>query len=659
MINYSDYWLDDDFDTIEEESSAINMDLIKLSMSRRAISNFVHILTGKNIPVYFSSEGVSFTDGKSVYISSDINQKEDFDPAVGLALHEGSHILLSDFKLIESIWTKIPRHIYDLAQPMHLTKDTVANLVKDCWNYVEDRYIDYYVYSNAPGYRGYYDALYDKYFNSPKISVLLKSDFYRVPSIKSYMTRIINLTNENTNLEALPQLRKIAEIINLSNIQRLSTPKDRMNIAFKISEIILSNIKEHLEEEKVIGLAGDPNGDQIGGVPCDKKIEEKAMNDIGIDQNVSESKLKGFEKALSKQKDFINSKIKKKTVTKKERAILDAIEKSGMDMVKTGTDYINGSGKYATDTIVVNKLTRELIESDVFPLNYRERDLFRGSSKITIDPGVQKAVNQGLILGSVLGRKLQIRNELNTTKFMRKPIGKIDRRILSELSFDNENVFYNINVDQYKKSYLHISIDASASMRGEKWNKTMTSVVAICKAASMVNNLRVTVSFRTTFNVSAMRKMSSLPYVIFAYDSASDKINKIKTLFPYLYAGGWTPEGLTFEAISKYLPKTSHEEDNYFLNFSDGEPNMTYKSSDEVILSYRGLDAAVHTKKQINKIKNAGFGVLSYFIDDGYRPENLVNQFKMMYGNDASFVNPTNVVQVAKTMNKMFLEKSH
>jgi hypothetical protein len=71
------------------------------------------------------------------------------------------------------------------------------------------------------------------------------------------------------------------------------------------------------------------------------------------------------------------------------------------------------------------------------------------------------------------------------------------------------------------------------------------------------------------------------------------------------------------------------------------------------------LDAAVHTKKQINKIKNAGFGVLSYFIDDGYRPENLVNQFKMMYGNDASFVNPTNVVQVAKTMNKMFLEKSH
>ena len=659
-MNYSDYWLDDDFDSIEDDSSAINMDLIKLALSRRAISNFVHILTGKNIPVYFSSEGTSCTDGKNVYISSDINQKEDFDPAVGLALHEGSHILLSDFKLIESIWTKIPRRLYDLAQPMHISKDAVAHLVKDCWNYVEDRYIDYYVYTNAPGYRGYYDSLYDKYFNSPKINALMKSDLFKVPSIKSYMTRIINLTNEHTNLEALPELRKIAEIINLSNIQRLSTPKDRMNVAIEISEVILSNIKEHLEEEKVIGEgSGDSNGDQIGGVPADQKIEERATNDIGVDENVSETKMKGFEKVLVKQKDFINSKIKKKSVSKKEKAILDAIEKSGMDMVKTGTDYVNGSGKYATDTIVVNKLTRELIESDVFPLNCRERDGFKGITRVVIDNGVQKAVNNGLILGAALGRKLQIRNELNTTKFMRKPVGKIDRRILSELSFDNENVFYSINVDQYKKSFLHISVDASSSMRGEKWNKTMTSVVAICKAASMVNNLRVTVSFRSTFSVSSMKRMSSLPYVVFAYDSATDKINKIKTLFPYLYANGWTPEGLTFEAISKYLPKTSHEEDNYFLNFSDGEPNMTYKGSDDMMLSYRGLDAAVHTKKQINKIKNAGFGVLSYFIEDGYRMENLVKLFKMMYGNDAAFVNPTNVVQVAKTMNKMFLEKSH
>ena len=138
-MNYSDYWLDDDFDSIEDDSSAINMDLIKLALSRRAISNFVHILTGKNIPVFFSSEGTSCTDGKNVYISSDINQKEDFDPAVGLALHEGSHILLSDFKLIESIWTKIPRNVYELAQPLQISKDTVAHLVKDCWNYVEDR----------------------------------------------------------------------------------------------------------------------------------------------------------------------------------------------------------------------------------------------------------------------------------------------------------------------------------------------------------------------------------------------------------------------------------------------------------------------------------------------------------------------------------------
>ena len=40
-------------------------------------------------------------------------------------------------------------------------------------------------------------------------------------------------------------------------------------------------------------------------------------------------------------------------------------------------------------------------------------------------------------MGAALGRKLQIRSEVNSTKYMRKPVGKIDRRILAELSFDN------------------------------------------------------------------------------------------------------------------------------------------------------------------------------------------------------------------------------
>ncbi len=129
MSNYSDYWLDDDdiYQDDVDASSSVNFNLIKLAVARRAVSNFVNILTGKSIPVYFSSEGKdNCTDGKTVYLSADILDKSDFDPAVGLALHEGSHVVLSDFDLIKTIWTKVDRSLYDLAQPLQVSKDEIA-----------------------------------------------------------------------------------------------------------------------------------------------------------------------------------------------------------------------------------------------------------------------------------------------------------------------------------------------------------------------------------------------------------------------------------------------------------------------------------------------------------------------------------------------------
>ena len=668
MSNYSDYWLDDD-DIYQDDidvGSSVNFNLIKLAVARRAVSNFVNILTGKSVPVYFSSEGKdNCTDGKTVYLSADILEKSDFDPAVGLALHEGSHVILSDFDLVKTLWTKIDRSLYDLAQPLQVSKDEVAVLVKTCLNYVEDRYIDWYVYNNAPGYRGYYLALYEKFFDSPKIKVMLKSNLYRVPSIESYETRMINFTNENTDLDALPGLREIAKVINLSNIQRLTTPKDRLNVAMEVAKIILSNITEHKKKKNELSDEvgeGESVDDALGGEKVESPSStDDVKNDSSFDPEVSDSKNKQIKKAIQKQKDFLNGNIKKKRVNKKEKKILDAIEQSGMTLVKSGSDYLKSDGYYSIDTILVTKLTKELIETDVFPLKYVVYNHYTGryDSTAVINQDNQKAVNAGLVMGAALGRKLQIRSEVNNTKYMRKPVGKIDRRILSELSFDNENVFHTIDVSKYKHSYIHISVDASASMRGDKWAKTITSVVAICKAASMIDNLRVTVSFRTTFN-SSNSNCSSNPYVIIGYDSAVDKISKIKSLFPYLSPNGSTPEGLSYEAIMKHLPETSADSDYYFLNFSDGEPAMNYTTQNGDRISYSQESAALHTKKQVTKIKNNGYSVLSYFIKcNDYVNPNSVELFKKMYGTNASFINPNNLLQVAKTMNRMFLEKSH
>jgi hypothetical protein len=197
---HSKFWLGDTFSP-EKVDADETYGILKLSAYRRAISNFVYILTGKNIPVRFAEKTTSMTDGNVVYIGGEL-AKGEFDPTVGLALHEASHIVKSDFSLIKTLWGKIPSSLLLAAAGKIKTAD-IGDLVKYVLNVVEDRYIDAWVYNTAPGYRGYYEALYNRYFNLPEIKDALKSDAYRAPTLKNYKFRFTNIVNPCTDLDAL------------------------------------------------------------------------------------------------------------------------------------------------------------------------------------------------------------------------------------------------------------------------------------------------------------------------------------------------------------------------------------------------------------------------------------------------------------------------
>jgi hypothetical protein len=227
--------------------------------------------------------------------------------------------------------------------------------------------------------------------------------------------------------------------------------------------------------------------------------------------------------------------------------------------------------------------------------------------------------------------------------------------LISSLGYGSENVFEFTEIDLYKKANLHISIDASSSMGGNKWNKTITNVVALCKAIDMIANLEVQVSFRSTVDQGGYSNHGR-PLVVMAYDSRVDKFSKVKQLFPYLHASGTTPEGLCFDAIMKNFVPMSTDMDSYFLNISDGEPYFATQNEDGGF-SYYGTNAEDHTKKMVNQMRGMGIGVLSYFVND-YGDTEPNETFKRMYGRDAKAIDVTNVSQIAKTMNQLFLQKS-
>ena len=101
----SSFWLDNnsDVDVLTGLKRESGKDLVQLAAYKRAIANFVQIVTGKSIPVKFQGKE-SYTNGKQVTIGANLKD-DNFDVAVGLALHEGSHISITDFEIISAIAT--------------------------------------------------------------------------------------------------------------------------------------------------------------------------------------------------------------------------------------------------------------------------------------------------------------------------------------------------------------------------------------------------------------------------------------------------------------------------------------------------------------------------------------------------------------------------
>ena len=694
-INYnaSSFWLDKDFDVSFKRGSSL--DYTKLAAAQRAIGNFVNIVTGKQIPVQFQSNDASFTDGERVTIGTNL-EDANFDPAVGLALHEGSHIAYTDFSLFKGArslsGSDFARHVRlrGLDPDMTMT-DSHFSIIKDLLNWIEDRRIDFKVYTQAPGYRMYYEAMYNKYFNDKAIDKALVAGTKKKENLDCYLFHIINFTNVNRDLDALTKLRDIWNLIDLKNIDRLDTTVDALDLACDVYKIIEPVIKQESQDDvsdvfKQNGMFDDTPGGGASAGESDDSAESNdsenqsgggagASNNSGEDDQAEEGvgdglgddteddidpkeakkqrdDLKKLEKAIQEQKDFLRGNAKKTgRLSKSQSRLVNAMRESGTESRGIPTD---GSGTMnEVQTVVIKKLTPAVICA--MP------DLFASEAKYYVGDGrslsdssysgrkiinMQDAVNRGLVLGKQLGNKLQLRNADKTLKSTRLQAGKIDRRLISQLGYDNANVFHRIVTDRFKNYFIHISIDASGSMSGDKMYQAMTSAVAIAQAASMTTGIRVQISFRGTSSSLANKEQC---VTIYAYDSAHDKITKIRSLFKYISDFGCTPEGLSFKSIINDIKKDARGDELIFINYSDGAPT----SVSGVAHSYNGVE---FTRKVITEMRQLGINIISYFIYSGNIYSEDKRSFTTMYGPDAKFIRPDSMTDISKTINAKFLE---
>ena len=481
-------------------------DPIFLAQVQRGITNFVKILTGKDIPVEYATSGDSMTDGETVYIAS--NLKEDtIDYTVGLALHEASHVLLTDFEYLNKEKGTVLKRIYNIPEEDH---DNVFTLI----NFVEDKRIDNFIYSTAPGYQFYYEQLYNKSFYNSIVDENLQNNVFKTPSWDAYFFRIINIFNRNSDLDALPGLKEVRDLLTYNRIRLMGSTQDAVKVAVEIYEIIKPYILEEKEEEE-------------------------------DNQQLSNQEYRTREH-VERQKNFINSQYRKKRVHKKVKEQVNKLANS---------DTKINNYPLSQSTSIPTLITKDWEEYFTGPFGHNE-----------------EAVNKGLFLGRQLLKKLKVRNAVKKDIFENQKKGKLNSSKLYQAPF-NENLFYRIEKEDYKNIFIHISLDLSGSMRGGKLTQTIQTAVAIAYAACNIKGFDVEISLRGTIDASK-GKTNQTPILAYAFNSKKDSIKKLHQ-FKKLITCGMTPEGICLDQIRKNLPTPSYYQEVYLVNISDGLPNIS------------------------------------------------------------------------------------
>jgi hypothetical protein len=737
---HSSYWLDrdlfvDDVDTLDSKDSIIAegpnlMKMVRLAAIRRAVSNFVQILVGKQIPVQYSSGKDSYTDGQTIVISADENP-DTFDPTVGLALHEASHVLLSDFTFLKTL-TKfqnsevpyaVPAGNYGMTQrwevldkerKMFVTRDTnvlskmllpelfaqlpiagedmyaprvnkMLNDLKVLMNILEDRRIDKYVYTNAAGYRPYYDALYAKYFyTEDQANNLRYNPEWRDLTVDNYVNRLLLAFHPAADPNALPGLKELIALMDIKSIERVGhVPSMMMNGAetplyynsVKYEDMpqlwkdacvlyahILTFVKDgqdtsNQQKETATGDAieegeggeGEGEGDGEAGEGEASDMPNMDMGkmvptpvEAGPKGKAGKFSATKANKELDAMKKIMNNEAKKKKITAAEASTIASMEQAAAEIVD-----ITGDGVPFGHCMVTRKLTDSIVNADWFIFG---RAYGWGNANAT-------AIAAGRRMGAILEHRLQVRNDPMFTKQTRLPQGGLDRRLLAQLGMDITSVFQKSRVDQHRPAMLHLTIDASGSMSGNKWSRCITVAVALAYVGSKIRNIDTVVSIRGG---------QDMPMVAILFDSRRDQFPTfIKNMTKVMPAGA-TPEGLCFKATMDLVLESANTHDVYFINFSDGEPAFDYtrrkamdKSGVNQYFSYGGELAITHTRKMVKMIKDRGVKVLSYFIseDGNYYADITFERFRKMYGEDAVKVNISNATEVVRTVNKLLLSR--
>lgn len=641
---HSNYWLDkdlfnDDDDIIEKDQLDINR-IARLAAVRRAIANFVSILSGKNVPVEFSSGKQSYTDGDVVVISAE-DKPEKFDPMVGLALHEGSHILLTDFNFIHAVvqtmndinghrsprnWcirnsgpyptvitTKDNRSIIQYIFPDSLLKilptepvqphygsvtdrwdafwadaywKHVVRMIqdiKDIMNILEDRRIDKYVYQNAQGYRPYYDALYKKYFFTTESGKNLKfNPEWREITIENYINRLLLAFHPDASPDAMPGLRNLISMMDLNTIERVAPVEDEpYRTGIPTFEQCPALWREACNIYAVIlsytGLAQQQN---TAPQPQEGSLEE-LLKGMMAEQPDLPNLDAGRMEPMPVEKDIKGKGKKRQEVDGKFN------DKKGKKEIKDAKKIMNGEVKKKNLKKAEKEAVDALDKADAQMVDIKGDGIKNGKCMV-----LRKMTPA--LLGQewfIFGRKPWDNRRLEDAIAAGRRMGALLEhrlQVRNDPMMTKQTRLPQGGLDRRLLAQLGMEITSVFQKSRVDTHKPVVLHLSLDASGSMSGgkwHKVVTVATAIAYLSSKMQNVEAvisirggneLPMVAIMFDSRKNQLIHFLQNIRNIQPAGATPEGLAFKATMDLVLENADTHDVYFINFSDGEPAFSW-----------------------------------------------------------------------------------
>jgi hypothetical protein len=718
--NHSSYWLDDDiFNDDPDTPTPIGIDMnriIRLAAVRRAVANFVSILSGKNIPVRYSSGKQSYTDGQSVVIAAEEDPAK-FDSLVGLALHEGSHILLTDFKFIAAVQRLrncVERHFMPNAwttvdmPPMSSQNDNVLNhLLPDglkyrgklpdageasyeVWNnlpywnltermlgdihtimnILEDRRIDQYVYRNAQGYRPYYDALYAKYFLTTEMEKNLRfNPEWRELTIENYINRLLFAIHPASDPDALPGLRALINRMNLATIDRVGPEHDPKENGKAIFTLRVPTFTEcpilwqeactlYMHILQYVQLTPNPSNSDKELVDA---FDQTALNGL--------PNLDGNPQTPS---DMQPTEVERNTKGRGKN-IQSVPGKYNPNKAKTDLEKIRQFMSETTKKKAAKKVEQEAIaaletaNADMVDL---KGDGIAGGRCMVLRKITDSLLTQpwyifskswwdgdgmeaAIRAGNRMGAILHHRLQVRNDPVLTKQTRLPQGGLDRRLLAQLGMDITSVFQTSRIDQHRPVLLHLTLDASGSMSGKKWSKVVTVATAIAYIS-----AKLQNVDAVISLRGGADIPLVSIIYDS---RINHLQHYYRYIRQigpSGSTPEGLAFKATMQLILENTTTHDVYLVNFSDGEPSFGFMNNGYYV-QYHGETATTHTRTMVRRLREHGVKILSYFIQDsrsGWTASPVARKaFTKMYEQDAEFVNVENAGDVLRTLNKLLL----